>query len=284
LLACLLFGALISPTDPIAVLAVLKKVAAPPDLEMQIAGESLFNDGIGLTLFLLFFTLMFRNVSASWIEVAVVFTREVLGGVAVGLALGWGAFYLMRGVRDHTVVILVSLAAASGGFALARHLDVSAALAMVVAGIVVGHQGRHHALTVSERSRLDLFWQVVDEILNAILFMLIGLEVLVVSYRVEYFHGIAVLIPAVLIARIVSIGLPWLLLRKHCRFDDGALPVLVWGGLRGAVSVAMALSLPGGEIRDVIVAITYGVVVFSILVQGTTIRPMLIWQSTRAKE
>jgi len=280
-LVCLLFGALISPTDPIAVLAVFKKLATPPDLGMQIAGESLFNDSIALTLFLLFSTVIFRKTDTSWLEVATVFSREAFGGVAVGTALGWGIFFLMRRVRDHTVVILLSLAAASGGFALARHLSVSAALAMVVAGLIVGHQGRHHALTFSGRDRLELFWKVVDEILNAVLFMLIGLEVLLISYRTEYLNAIIMFIPIVLIARSVSISLPWLLLHRHCRFDRGALPVLIWGGLRGALSVAMALSLPAGETRDVVVAITYGIVVFSILVQGTTIQPLLAWRAAR---
>lgn len=281
-LACLLFGALISPTDPIAVLAILKKVGAPPDLEMQIAGESLFNDGVALSLFLLSFTVMFGHADASWVEVATVFSRQALGGVAVGVVLGWGAFFLMRRVHESTVVILLSLATASGGFALARYLDVSAALAMVVAGLIVGHQGRHHALTFSGRERLDLFWQVIDEILTAILFMLIGLEVLLISYRNEYLYAIVMFIPIVLVARSVSIGLPWLLLHRRYRFDRGALPVLVWGGLRGALSVAMALSLPAGETRDAVVAITYGIVVFSILVQGTTIGPLLAWQAARA--
>jgi CPA1 family monovalent cation:H+ antiporter len=154
----------------------------------------------------------------------------------------------------------------------------------VVAGLIIGHQGRYHALTFAGRERLDLFWQVIDGTLNAILFMLIGLEVLLISYRFAYLKAIVILIPVILIARSVSIGLPWLLLRRRSRFDHGALPVLVWGGLRGALSVAMALSLPAGTPRDVVVAITYGIVVFSILVQGTTIRPLLAWRAARAAE
>jgi CPA1 family monovalent cation:H+ antiporter len=186
----------------------------------------------------------------------------------------------MRHARDHTVVILLSLAVASGGFALARYLDVSAPLAMVVAGLIVSHQGRRHALTLAGRDRLDLFWQVVDDILNAILFVLIGLEVLVMPFHETYFIAIFILIPSVLLARFVSTGLPWLLLRQRCRFDNGALPILVWGGLRGALSVAMALSVPVGGIRDAIVAVTYGIVVFSILIQGTTLQPLMAWRAS----
>jgi CPA1 family monovalent cation:H+ antiporter len=151
---------------------------------------------------------------------------------------------------------------------------------MVVAGLIVGHQGRRHPLTLTGRDRLELFWQVVDKVLNAILFVLIGLEVLVMSYRAEYIYAILVMIPSVLAARTVSTSLPWLLLRRRCRFDRGALPLLIWGGLRGALSVAMALSLPVGEVHDAIVAITYGIVVFSILVQGTTIQSLLAWRTT----
>ena len=275
LMACMLLGALISPTDPVAVLAILKNIGAPANLEMQIAGESLFNDGIALALFILFFRMTFDHATTSWESLPLIFSREIVGGLMVGAALGWSAFELMRRAKELTVMIMLSLAVASGGFVLARQLGVSAPLAMVVAGLIVGHQGRRHALTLAGRDRLDLFWQVVDDILNAILFVLIGLEVLVMPFRSAYFEAILILIPVVLLARGISTGLPWLLLRGRHDFDDGALPVLIWGGLRGALSVAMALSLPAGGIRDAIVAITYGIVVFSILVQGTTIRPLI---------
>jgi CPA1 family monovalent cation:H+ antiporter len=279
-MACFLLGALISPTDPVAVLAILKNVGAPAKLELQIAGESLFNDGIAFTLFILFFTMTFDNTGKSWEAILLVFSREVFGGMLTGAVLGASAFYLMWRARDHTVVILISLAVASGGFALARYLDVSAPLAMVVAGLIVSHQGRRHAPGLAGRDRLDLFWEVVDDILNAILFVLIGLEVLVMPFHGTYFIAISILIPGALLARYVSTGLPWLLLRHRHRFDNGALPILVWGGLRGALSVAMALSLPGGGIRDAVVAITYGIVVFSILVQGTTLQPLIAWRTS----
>jgi len=280
-MACMLLGALISPTDPIAVLAILQQAGAPPNLELQISGESLFNDGIALTLFILFYTMAFDNTRASWQSILLIFSREVFGGIMIGAALGWSAFHLMRRATDHTVVILLSLAVASGGFALARHLDISAPLAMVVAGLIVGHQRRRHAGALAGRDRLELFWDVVDDILNAILFVLIGLEVLAMSFHREYFLATFMLIPSMLLARAISTGLPWFLLRRWHRFDDGALPILVWGGLRGALSVAMALSLPAGDIRDAIVAITYGIVVFSILVQGTTLRSLIAWRFAR---
>ena len=223
----------------------------------------------------------FDNTQASWQSILLIFSREVFGGIITGAALGWSAVQLMRRATDHTVVILLSLAVASGGFALARHLAVSAPLAMVVAGLIVGHQGRRHARALAGRDRLDLFWEVVDDILNAILFVLIGLEVLVMSFHRAYFLATFILIPGILLARSVSTALPWYFLRRWHRFDDGALPILIWGGLRGALSVAMALSLPAGEIRDAVVAITYGIVVFSILVQGTTLRPLIAWRFTR---
>jgi CPA1 family monovalent cation:H+ antiporter len=280
-LASLLLGALISPTDPVAVLAILKTAGAPPSLDIQIAGESLFNDGIALTLFLLFYAMTFNSASASWDSAFTAFVVEVAGGTALGAALGWTCFYLLQRVTGHTVIILLTLAVASGGFALARQLEVSAPLAMVVAGLIVGHHGRHRALTPEGRDRLDLFWSVIDEILNAILFVLIGMEVIAMPFDSAYLQALLVLIPGVLAARGISTALPWLLMRRHCHFDEGALPILVWGGMRGALSIAMALSLPPGEVRETAVAVTYGVVVFSILVQGTTIRRLVAWRAAR---
>jgi CPA1 family monovalent cation:H+ antiporter len=274
-IASLLIGALISPTDPVAVLAILKTAGAPPSLDIQIAGESLFNDGVALTLFLLFFAMTFNTVSASWDTAFTAFAVEVAGGITLGAALGWSCFYLLQRVTGPTVIILLTLAVASGGFALARHLGVSAPLAMVVAGLIVGHRGRHHALTPAGRDQLYLFWSVIDEILNAVLFVLIGMEVVVMPFHRAYVQALLALIPGVLAARALSTGVPWLLMRRHCHFDDGALTILVWGGLRGALSIALALSLPPGKVRDTAVAVTYGVVVFSMLVQGTTIRRLV---------
>jgi CPA1 family monovalent cation:H+ antiporter len=273
---CLLFGALISPTDPVAVLSILRKAHAPVDLEMQIAGESLFNDGVGLTLFLLLSQISLHQVSGSQNpeqqHALLLFLQEAGGGILFGAVLGISVYALMRGIRDHRVVILMFLAVASGGFALAEQLQVSGALSMVVAGLILGHDGRHYRnLSGNARNRVELFWELVDELLNTLLFMLLGLEFLLV-FKLENVWPILAAIPIVIAARFSSVSLPWVILRHYCRFDRGALAVMTWGGLRGGVAVALALSLPAGEARDAIVAMTYGVVIFSILVQGTTVR------------
>lgn len=264
---CLLFGALISPTDPIAVLGLLKGLGAPKDLEMKIAGESLFNDGIGVTLFLVLLALVGTGPLPSPGEALWVLAREALGGVLFGSAAGWATLRLLRGVDEYTVEILATLALVSGGFALARALDVSAPLATVVAGLIVGHHGRR-AMSEITRHHLDLFWHLIDQIFNAVLFVLIGLEVLVMNFHERYLGAMLALLPVVLAARALSVGLPYVLLRRRYAFAPNALGIMIWGGLRGGLSVAMALSLPPGAVRDMLVAVTYGVVVFGLLVQG----------------
>jgi CPA1 family monovalent cation:H+ antiporter len=266
----LLFGALISPTDPIAVLGLLKQLGVPKDLEMKVAGESLFNDGVGVTLFLLLFPLAGPGPAPSIAGAAVVLAREALGGIAFGVLAGWGALRLLRGVDEDTVEILITLALVSGGFALADELSVSAPLAIVVAGLIVGHHGRR-AMSELTRHHLTLFWHLVDQILNAVLFVLIGLVVLVMSFHQRYLGAMLAMVPVVLTARWLSVGLPYALLRRHYAFAPNALAVMIWGGLRGGLSVAMALSLPSGAQRDLVVAMTYAVVVFGLLVQGTTL-------------
>lgn len=264
---CLLFGALISPTDPIAVLALLKRMGAARDLKAKITGESLFNDGVGVTLFLLLLTLIGDGPTPSLNDAALLLMREVFGGIAFGAIAGWLALRLLRGVDQYTVEILLTLALVSGGFTLADRLDVSAPLAIVVAGLIIGHHGRNR-MSVVTRHHLDLFWHLLDEILNTMLFMLIGLEVLVMHFHERYLDVVLVLVPVVLLARLVSVGVPFGLLRRRWGFSAGALGIMVWGGLRGGLSVAMALSLPTGSERDLLVAATYGVVVFGLLVQG----------------
>jgi CPA1 family monovalent cation:H+ antiporter len=267
---CLLFGALISPTDPISVLGLLKRLGAPEDLEMKIAGESLFNDGVGVTLFLLALPLAGAGPTPSAGGTLWLLVREALGGIAFGVVEGWGALRLLRGVNQYTVEILITLALVSGGFALANATGVSAPLATVVAGLIVGHHGRR-AMSPLTRHHLDLFWHLVDEILNAVLFVLIGLEVLVMSFHERYLAAMLALVPVVLAARVLSVGLPYGLLRRRYAFAPRAFAIMTWGGLRGGLSVAMALSLPAGPQRDLLVAVTYGVVVFGLLVQGTTL-------------
>lgn len=271
LLYCLMFGALISPTDQVAVLAILKRAATPEQLEMQIMGESLFNDGIGLTLFLLFYHLNFDTNALSLGKTLWLFLHETLGGLVFGAALGFFFYYLMHGVRDHSVVILLFLAVASGGYACADRLGVSGQLSMVVAGLILGHDGKHfHAMSSAAQGRVKLFWNLVDEILNALLFMLLGLEFLLI-FKLENHLWVLLIIPVIFISRFSSIGVCWLLLRRHAGFSKGALAILTWSGVRGGLSVALALSLPAGPERDIVVAMTYCAVIFSVLVQGTTL-------------
>jgi CPA1 family monovalent cation:H+ antiporter len=268
---CLLFGVVISPTDPIAVLAILRKLGTAADLTMTISGESLFNDGVAVALFILLLPLIWGGAAPDAETTLWVLLREVAGGLGFGLLLGWTGFTLLRGVDEYTVEILITLALVSGGFALAEQLTVSPPLAMVVAGLVVGHHGRRRAMSATTRHHLDLFWRLVDELLTAVLFMLMGLEVLVTHFNNRYLLASAAMVPVALLARFGGVSLSLLLLGQARRWSSAAVGIMTWGGLRGGLSVAMALSLPHGPVRDLLVALTYGIVVFSILVQGTTV-------------
>jgi CPA1 family monovalent cation:H+ antiporter len=280
-LYCLLFGALIAPTDPIAVLAMLKRAAAPKDLEVTIAGESLFNDGVGVVVFLGLLQAAAAGQGVSPGGLAAGFAREGLGGAAFGLGLGALFYYLFKSVDAYQVEVLLSLALVAGGYALAGHLHVSAPIAMVVAGLVIGNYGRAYAMSAATRERLDTFWELVDEILNAVLFVLIGLEVLALSFTGRYLLAGAALVPVVLLGRLVSVWAPVALVRRRSPVGRYSVRLLTWGGLRGGLSVAMALSVPaavGGEQvpeREWILTATYVVVAFSILVQGTTVGPLM---------
>jgi Na+:H+ antiporter len=274
-LYCLIFGAVISPTDPIAVLSILKGINAPKSLEMQIAGESLFNDGVAVVIFLVLIGIAAGGEHVTARDVALMFIQEALGGMVFGVALGAGAFWMLRGVDHYPVAIMITLALVSGGYALAEELTVSAPIAMVVAGLIIGNHGRSFAMSDITRHHLDIFWELVDEILNAVLFVLIGLEVFVVIYTWKHLIASLVSIPVVLLARFVSVGFPLGLLRRVQEFSAKAVTILTWGGLRGGVSVALALSLPAGHDRNLIVPITYAVVAFSIIVQGLTIGRLL---------
>ena len=274
---CLLFGALISPTDPIAVLSLLKKIGAPKTLEVQIAGESLFNDGIGVVLFMGLLEVATGENDFDVGHFAFLFIREAVGGVVFGLAIGLVAYRMLKSVDNYQVEILLSLALVWGGSALADALHMSAPIAMVVAGLLIGNQGRSFAMSKRTTNHLDLFWELVDEGLNAVLFVAIGMELLVLTFTASYLAAGVLAVVIVLVARLVSVGLPVWLLRRSERFDPSMVPILVWGGLRGGISVALALSLPpeaaGDSVprREVILATTYVVVVFSILVQGLTV-------------
>jgi len=270
LIHCLLFGALISPTDPIAVLGILKTAGASKSLETKIAGESLFNDGVGVVVFLVLLGIA-SSGEVSGGEVAVLFLEEALGGILFGLFIGWVAYRMLASVDNYQVEILITLALVMGGYSLASALHFSGPIAVVVAGLLIGNHGRMFAMSSRTREHLDAFWELVDEILNAVLFVLIGLEVLALQFQPTWFGAGLALIPLVLLARFTSVGLPVMLMRRRRSFSPHAVKILTWGGLRGGISVALALSLPAGDERDFIVAITYVVVVFSILVQGLTV-------------
>jgi CPA1 family monovalent cation:H+ antiporter len=272
---CLLFGAIISPTDPIAVLGILKKAGAPKGLEIKISGESLFNDGIGVVVFIALLGIATGEHDMSFAEIPVFFAKEALGGIAFGLLLGWVAYKLLKSVDNYQVEILVTLAIVTGGYALALSMHTSGPITIVVAGLLIGNHGRKFAMSEKTREHLDTFWELIDEILNALLFVLIGLELLVVPLSVRFLLAGAIAIPVGLLSRFISIALPVCFLRLRKKFSPGVLRIMTWGGLRGGISIALALSLPTGFEREVILAMTYCVVVFSILVQGLTIKYLI---------
>jgi monovalent cation:H+ antiporter, CPA1 family len=273
----LLFGALISPTDPIAVLGLLKKAGVPKSLEIIFAGEALFNDGVGVVVFTALLGIAASGGGVSVGGVALLFLVEAVGGVAFGLGAGYLAYWMLKRVDDYQVEVLITLALVAGGYSLAGVLHVSGPIAMVVAGLLIGNHGRRLAMSEQTRHNLDTFWELADGILNAILFLLIGFELLVVKLSPALVVAGLATIPMVLLARFLSVGIPVTLLRRFRTFSPHVVKILTWGGLRGGISVALALSLPRGLGRDVILAVTYAVVVFSILVQGLTVGPFVRW-------
>ncbi|MYA28790.1 MAG: sodium:proton antiporter [Nitrospira sp. SB0672_bin_25] len=274
-LTCLVFGALISPTDPIAVLGLLKNAGAPKSLEVKITGESLFNDGVGVVVFLVLAEVVAGTHEPTFGYVAGLFAQEAVGGIVFGLGLGYLAYWLLKSIDQYQVEVLITLALVTGGYALAGALHLSGPIAVVVAGLMVGNQGRVLAMSEKTREHLDTFWELIDEILNAVLFVLIGLEVLVLTFTGDYLLASAALIPLILLSRLMAIGVPIALLSRVRSFTPGAVWLMTWGGLRGGISVALALSLPAGPDRDVILAMTYVVVVFSIVVQGLTMEKLV---------
>ena len=268
----LLFGTLIAPTDPVAVLGILKRAGAPKTLETTMAGESLFNDGVGVVIFLTVASVAFTGTDPVLADVGAFLLLEGGGGVLLGAMLGWLAFLLMRPIDDHSVEVLLSLAIVSGGYALAIALHISGPIVVVVAGIIIGNKARSMAMSDVTRDYLDNFWELIDDILNAVLFAFVGLEVVAIQLDWDYALVGILAIPAVILARLISISIPGITFHfiGLVPFDRNVLAALTWGGLRGGISVALALSLPDSPERDLLVTASYIVVVFSVLVQGLT--------------
>ena len=269
---CLLFGALISPTDPIAVLGILKEAKIPSSLEIKISGESLFNDGVGVVIFITILEIAgagLQNMSAG--KIVWLFIKEAGGGIALGFLLGYIGFWALRSIDNYKVEVLITLAIVMGGYLLAEVLHVSGPLAMVVAGIVTGNKSREEVMSDTTRNYIDKFWEMMDEIMNAILFLLIGFQMLVIPFNTTVFILGCISIVIVLMARFISIALPIYALQFKMPFEKNSIPILAWGGIRGGLSVAMALSIPKEMFGETFVSITYIIVLFSIIIQGLTI-------------
>ena len=273
----LVFGALISPTDPVAVLGVLRQANLPKTLETKIAGESLFNDGVGYVVFLVLVGLAFPHGDAhgsGLAGAAKLFFQEAVGGALLGLALGYLAFAMMRRIDDYPLEVLLTLGLAFGGYELAVYLHVSAPIMAVCAGLLIGDIGTKHGMSAQTRDYVDAFWRLIDEILNAVLFLLIGVEVFAIAFNFDLLVAGVLAIALALIARLAAVGIPVLILRPFRTFSPGVIPIMTWGGLKGGISVALALSLPDNEWKPLILGATYIVVIFSIIIQGLTVAPL----------
>ncbi|MDF2392413.1 sodium:proton antiporter [bacterium 19CA06SA08-2] len=284
LVYCLLFGALITPTDPIAVLAIVKKMQAPPQIAIQIEGESLFNDGTGLVIFATVFAVAFGGVEPTFGSVAGLFLHEALGGILFGAVLGLLAHVMISATDDGSLELLLTLCIPTAGFALANMMGVSGALAMVVTGIMIGNWTRHSGFSEQSSHYLDHFWELMDQFLNALLFLLIGLALVLLDLAWRDWILLVIAVPLCLAARFISVSVPFMAFRRFRTYNRFTIRILTWGGLRGGLAMAMALALPSGvmmipghnvDLRQVILVMTYSVVMFSIVVQGMTITPMI---------
>ncbi|MGD8122773.1 cation:proton antiporter [Vibrio sp. TRT 2004] len=293
LIYCLLFGALISPTDPIAVLAIVKKLDAPKRISTQIEGESLFNDGFGLVIFVTIFTIAFGTETPTVGSVTLLFIQEAIGGIAYGFALGLLFHYLISATDDHSMELLLTIGMPTAGYAFAEVIHVSGPLAMVVSGIMIGNWTRFIGFSKESEDHLDHFWELVDEFLNGVLFLLIGMSMLLFEFHKEDWILMAFSIPLVLAARYLSVFFSYIGFKRYRKYNPWSVRILTWGGLRGGLALAMALSIPSGiwviqdkliDVKEIVLVMTYSVVVFSILVQGSTITPMIDKAKLKQKE
>ncbi len=269
---CLLFGALISPTDPIAVLGILKHSKIPSSLEMKISGESLFNDGVAVVVFITIYEIISAGIAnVNFLDIGWLFVKEAGGGIVLGGMLGYLGFLILRSIDNYSIEVLITLAIVMGGYLLADYLHVSGPLAMVVAGIITGNKSREEGMSDITKDYIDKFWKMIDQVLNAILFLLIGFEMLIIPFNFTLLFLGCVAIVIVLLARFISVAIPIFILEYKTVFEKNAIPILTWGGLRGGISVALALSLPKSTFNEIFVSITYIIVLFSIIVQGLTI-------------
>jgi CPA1 family monovalent cation:H+ antiporter len=271
----LVFGALISPTDPIAVLGILKQVGAPKSLETKMAGESLFNDGVGVVVFSVILGIALGSGDVSFAHISLLFIEEAVGGALFGGFIGWVVYRLLKSIDHYEVEILLTLALVLGGYSLASYFHLSGPIAMVVAGLLIGNRGKAFAMSENTHTQLFSFWDLIDEFLNSVLFVLIGLEVLILTLTSQYIFSGLLAIPIVLLSRGVCVGISVNLMKSAHTFTPHVIKILTWGGLRGGISVALALSIPECESRDLIIVMTYIVVVFSILIQGLTVKPLI---------
>ena len=275
---CLVFGALIAPTDPVAVLGILKTAGAPKSLETKITGESLFNDGVGVVIYLVLVGIAVSGVGNVTVgSVAHDFLVEAGGGIALGLILGFACYKLLKSIDNYHVEVLLTLALVTGGYRLAMSYHFSGPLAMVVAGLMIGNHARENAMSARTRSQIDTFWELIDEILNALLFLLIGLEIFILDFSTPVLIAGFILIPISILVRFISTSIPVTVLSKYREFTPGVIKILTWGGIRGGISVALALAIPksAGEAREYILLATYIIVIFSIAVQGLTLKGLI---------